>query len=71
MHDSQLPDVAPEVPESSLPDPGKPIVMTLKVFPDGTSELHYLGDPGWALQTLLAIAEGVENEVTGDAAQRP
>jgi hypothetical protein len=50
---------------SLLGDPGKPIVLTLKVFPDGTSECQYLGEPGYAVQQLRAVADQIEEEASG------
>lgn len=51
------PDIAAE-----LPDPGKPIVLTVKSDIDGHSDVRYLGEPEWAVNTLRAIADSIEAE---------
>lgn len=55
-------ELAPLV-NKGLDDPGIPIVLVLKTDIDGNSDIRYLGEPEWAINTLRAVADQIEQEV--------
>lgn len=51
--------------EVGLPDPGVPIILVLKTYLDGTSNIQYKGEPAWAIETLRGVADSIESEISG------
>lgn len=48
----------------SLESPGLPIMLTLAVRSDGTSQCSYLIEPQRAIQILREVADGIEKETS-------